>query len=180
MDFGEQFRAEHPSLSNLMGKSELDAYAEKLESKINTTSFDKDHDTIFVKNSTLTKEQIDYLQLKLDIYIYRLNQEEIALNPFETCDVEASETKADVFMEQGLAAIVTIVTFIIAVLLVCNIPSSFWSLLNSSILIFVVFLLCVVSLLALIAYGFAYFINIIVSNYENEKYITKLKERNRI
>lgn len=177
MNFGERFRTEHPSLNNLMSKSELDAYAEKLESKINTTNFDKDHDTIFVKNSTLTKEQIDYLQLKLDIYIYRLNQEKIALNPFETCDIEANETKADVFMEQVLPFIVAI---IIGILLICNTPSSLVSLLSTSLIIYVIFNLCIGSIGCLIMFGLNNLMYDIISDYEDKKYIKALQENDEI
>lgn len=49
MNFGEKFRTEHSSLSGSMSKSELDTYAEKLEAKINETTFDKEHDTVFFK-----------------------------------------------------------------------------------------------------------------------------------
>lgn len=177
MNFGEKFRTEHSSVSDLMSKSELDAYAEKLESKINESSFDKEHDTVFVKNSTLTNEQIDYLQLRLNIYIYRLNQGEIALNPFRACDIEANETKADIFMERGLPFIVACIT---ELLLLCNIPLSFWSLLYSSILLNIVFILCIASLLTLIAYEFANLMDTIISNYRNKKYIKLLQESNEI
>lgn len=79
MNFGEKFRTEHSNLSGSMSKSELDTYAKKLKSKINETTFDKEHDTVFVKDSTLTKKQIDYLQLKLNIYIFRLDQKKMRL-----------------------------------------------------------------------------------------------------
>lgn len=182
MDFGEKFRAEHPSLSNLMSKSELDAYAEKLKSKINTTSFDKYHDTIFVKNSTLTKEQIDYLQLKLDIYIYRLNQEEIALNPFETCNIEANETKADFFMEQVLPFIVAI---IITFLELIYLPSSFYTCLLTLSwpacgFVGVAFVLCISFIALLIMFGLHNLMYDVISNYEDNKYITRLKESSKI
>lgn len=54
MDFGEKFRAEHPNLNELMNKSALDAYVEKIKSKINETDFDEGHDTVSLKNRILT------------------------------------------------------------------------------------------------------------------------------
>lgn len=183
MDFGEKFRTEHSSVSGLMSKSELDAYAEKLESKINESSFDKDHDTVFVKNSTLTNEQIDYLQLRLNIYIYRLNQEKIALNPFETCDIEADETNADSFMELGLPFIVVIIITILGLSYI--LPSLVYTWLITLSLpacdfAVIAFILCISIIATLAIYVLSNLIHNVISNYRNKKYIKLLQESNKI
>lgn len=170
MNFGEKFRTEHSSLSGSMSKAELDTYAEKLKSKINEATFDKEHDTVFVKNSTLTEEQIDYLQLKLNIHIYRLDQEKIGLNPFETCNIEAGETSVDGLIE---IIIPTIVTLIVMFSILSHLTySSIASCITS-------YLMMVCSVI-LNMYGIAILIRIIIKNYRNKKYIKALQESNEI
>lgn len=170
MNFGEKFRTEHSSLSDSMSKAELDTYAEKLKSKINEATFDKEHDTVFVKNSTLTEVQIDYLQLKLNIHIYRLDQEKIGLNPFETCNIEAGETLVDGLIE---IIIPTIVTFIVMF-------STLSHLTYSSIASCITSYLMMVCLVILNMFGIAILIRFIIKNYRNKKYIKALQESNEI
>lgn len=170
MNFGEKFRTEHSNLSGSMSKAELDTYAEKLESKINEATFDKEHDTLFIKNSTLTEVQIDYLQLKLNIHIYRLNQEKIGLNPFETCNIEAGETLVDGLIE---IIIPTIVTFIVMF-------STLSHLTYSSIASCITSYLMMVCLVILNMFGIAILIRFIIKNYRNKKYIKALQESNEI
>lgn len=171
MNFGEKFRTEHSSLSGSMSKSELDTYAKKLKSKINETTFDKEHDTVFVKDSTLTKKQIDYLQLKLNIYIFRLDQEKIGLNPFKPYDIEACEIQAVNSTATGLSLIVTVLFNLLA---------------NSSIpttmppTAYTVCLFCVVILTILIGGGTRPLLKDIIFNYKNKKYIKALQESNKI
>lgn len=150
-----------------MSKSELDAYAEKLESKINETTFDKEHDTVFVKNSTLTKKQIDYLQLKLNIHIYRLDQEKIGLNPFEHCDIEACEIET-------VNSIASIVAILFSLLASLSIPMSL------SETTYITRLLCVFFLAVLICIGGFFLLNDIIFNYKNKRYIKALQENNEI
>lgn len=170
MNFGEKFRTEHSSLSGSMSKAELDTYAEKLKSKINEATFDKEHDTVFVKNSTLTEVQIDYLQLKLNIHIYRLDQEKIGLNPFETCNIEAGETLVDGLIE---IIIPTIVTPIVMV-------STLSHLNYSSIASCITSYLMMICLVILNMYGIAFLIHVIIKNYRNKRYIKALQESNEI
>lgn len=170
MNFGEKFRTEHSSLSGSMSKAELDTYAEKLESKINEATFDKEHDTLFVKNSTLTKEQIDYLQLKLNIYIYRLDQEKIGLNPFETYDIEPCGIGAVDFKAGSFSLIVAVLfTLLVGFALTSMPPTTF------CIGIFCTFLLGL-----LIAIGGDFLLYDIIFNYKNKKYIKALQESDEI
>lgn len=171
MNFGEKFRTEHSSLSGSMSKSELDTYAEKLESKINEATFDKEHDTVFVKNSTLTKQQIDYLQLKLNIHIYRLDQEKIGLNPFEHCDIEACEIETVNSIAASLSSIAAILFSLLASL---SIPMSL------SETTYITRLLCVFFLAVLICIGGFFLLNDIIFNYKNKRYIKTLQESNEI
>lgn len=170
MNFGEKFRTEHSSLSGSMSKAELDTYAEKLKSKINEATFDKEHDTVFVKNSTLTEVQIDYLQLKLNIHIYRLDQEKIGLNPFETCNIEAGETLVDGLIEIIIPTIVTLIVMV----------STLSHLNYSPIASCITSYLMMICLVILNMYGIAFLIHIIIKNYRNKRYIKALQESNEI
>lgn len=170
MNFGEKFRTEHSSLSGSMSKAELDTYAEKLKSKINEATFDKEHDTVFVKNSTLTEVQIDYLQLKLNIHIYRLDQEKIGLNPFETCNIEAGETLVDGLIEIIIPTIVTLIVMV----------STLSHLNYSSIASCITSYLMMICLVILNMYGIAFLIHVIIKNYRNKRYIKALQESNEI
>ena len=171
MNFGEKFRTEHSSLSGSMSKSELDTYAKKLKSKINETTFDKEHDTLFIKNSTLTKKQIDYLQLKLNIYIFRLDQEKIGLNPFEPYDIEACGIKNVNFIAGGLSLIVAI---LFDLLVNFSIPMSMPP------TAYTVCILCVAILAILISIGSYSLLYDIIFNYKNKRYIKALQESNEI
>lgn len=170
MNFGEKFRTEHSSLSGSMSKAELDTYAEKLKSKINEATFDKEHDTVFVKNSTLTEVQIDYLQLKLNIHIYRLDQEKIGLNPFETCNIETGETLVDGLIEIIIPTIVTLIVMV----------STLSHLNYSSIASCITSYLMMICLVILNMYGIAFLIHVIIKNYRNKRYIKALQESNEI
>lgn len=172
MNFGEKFRTKHSSLSGSMSKAELDTYAEKLESKINEATFDKEHDTLFVKNSTLTKEQIDYLQLKLNIHIYRLDQEKIGLNPFESCDIKIYvDGLADVFVQVGIPFIVaTLFVLLVAFNMPLPMPT-----IKLNICLF-----CTGALAILIVIGGPFLLRNIIFNYKNKKYIKALQESNEI
>lgn len=173
MNFGEKFRTEHSSLSGSMSKAELDTYAKKLESKINEATFDKEHDTLFVKNSTLTKEQIDYLQLKLNIHIYRLVQEKIGLNPFESYDIEASYKigVVDFLVLLGLPCIVaTLFLLLVTSIIPTPMPSTTYT----------VCLLCVGILTLLLGTGILFLLLNIVFNYKDKRYIKRLQESDEI
>lgn len=172
MNFGEKFRTEHSSLSGSMSKSELDTYAEKLESKINEATFDKEHDTIFVKNSTLTKEQIDYLQLKLNIHIYRLDQEKIGLNPFEPYDIKIyADGLAGQLVQVGLPFIVAVIFFL---LVTFSMPLPMPPMkLN-------ICLFCAGTLAILITAGGPFLLRYIIFNYKTKRYIKTLQESNEI
>lgn len=97
MDFGEKFRVKHSDLIGLMSKSELDKYAEKIKSRINETNFDKEHDTVSIKNSTLTQKQIDYLQLKLNVYMDRSNPDEVRICPLKPGKVDVGYNFWEIF-----------------------------------------------------------------------------------
>lgn len=171
MNFGEEFRTEHSSLSGSMSKAELDTYAEKLESKIKETTFDKEHDTLFIKNSTLTKKQIDYLQLKLNIYIFRLDQEKIGLNPFESYNIKACGIKNVNSIAQVLSLIVaTLFDLLISFSIPMSMPSTEYT----------VCLLCVAFLAILICIGSYSLLYDIIFNYKNKRYIKALQESNEI
>lgn len=176
MNFGEKFRTEHSNLSGSMSKSELDTYAKKLKSKINETTFDKEHDTVFVKDSTLTKKQIDYLQLKLNIYIFRLDQEKIGLNPFEPYDIKACEIQAVNSTATGLSLIVTALFNLLANSLIAN--SSIPTTMPPT--TYIVCLFCVAILTILIGVGTRPLLKDIIFNYKNKKYIKALQESNKI
>ena len=171
MNFGEKFRTEHSNLSGSMSKSELDTYAKKLKSKINETTFDKEHDTVFVKDSTLTKKQIDYLQLKLNIYIFRLDQEKIGLNPFEPYDIEACGIKNVSSIAECLSLIVaTLFDLLISFSIPMSMPST----------TYIVRLLCVAILAILLCIGSYSLLYDIIFNYKNKRYIKALQESNEI
>lgn len=81
LNFGDQFRKQHQFPDSLKNIFELDTYAKYLQLKVNKTNFD-DCETVCIQNKSLTKQQIDYLQLKLNIFIHRLTNEKIEINPF--------------------------------------------------------------------------------------------------
>ena len=173
MNFGEKFRTEHSSLSGSMSKAKLDTYAEKLESKIKETTFDKEHDTLFIKNSTLTKKQIDYLQLKLNIYIFRLDQEKIGLNPFKSYDIEASYKigVVDFLVLLGLSCIVAILfESLVTSIIPTPMPSTPYTFC----------LYCVGSLAIFLGVGTLLLMLDIVFNYKDKRYIKALQESNEI
>lgn len=85
MNFGNEFRKKYKYARKLKDASALNTYAKDLMKKINESNFDN-NDTLFI-NSSLAKEQIDYLQIKLNICIRRLNDKEIEICPFLEPDI---------------------------------------------------------------------------------------------
>lgn len=83
----------NPTKKNM---SELDQYAEFLKRKVKLEF--PDNKDIQIKNDNLTLEQLDYLQLKLDIHIWRLSGDTIILRPQEKACIVAENTRIDKFL----------------------------------------------------------------------------------
>lgn len=83
----------NPTKKNI---NELDQYAKFLKRKIKTEF--PDNKDIRIKNDNLTLEQLDYLQLKFDIYIWRLSGDTIILKPQEKACFVAENTRIDKFL----------------------------------------------------------------------------------
>lgn len=171
MDFGEKFRAEHPSLNELMNKSELDAYAEKIKSKINETDFDEEHDTVSLKNSILTQKQIDYLQLKLNVYISRLDNETITIYPFKSCNVH---------VEFNIWALL-VITIVLSALTIFpfELCMNFFSTLDDSPFSLFIIFCCTVPLI-IVPLAIGILIYMAVQKFRNKRYIARLKESSKI
>lgn len=125
----------------------------------------------FLKNSILTKKQIDYLQLKLNIYIYRLDQEKIGLNPFESCNIEVNETLVEQCMNFFIPDIVAALFLIlIASIVPMSMPTTPYT----------ICLLCAAFFTVLIGVESASLMHTIIFNYKSKKYIKALQENNEI
>lgn len=172
MDFGEKFRAEHPNLNELMNKSELDAYAEKIKSKINETDFDEEHDTVSLKNRILTQKQIDYLQLKLNVYISRLDNETIIIYPFKPCSIDVESSIWALCLLPGILIPLTIYLLWLMFEFVVNLS-------NFSVLGLAIYLCC-----GLLLVGASIMIGILIykaiQKFRNKRYIARLKESSKI
>lgn len=87
MTFGEKFREKHQDLEKrIKSKEYLDSYAKELKGMVYCHDYDDKH-YFFTKDHSFTKEQIDYLQLKLDIAIRRSENNMLYVNPFEPCEL---------------------------------------------------------------------------------------------
>ena len=170
MDFGEKFRVKHSDLIGLMSKSELDKYAEKIKSRINEANFDREHDTVSIKNSTLTQKQIDYLQLKLNVYMDRSNPDEVRICPLKPGKVDVGYSFWEIF---GTAVIVcTLMIFPFCSL--CN------RILNSTFFVFLFEGLGLTLLTIGITVLIIYLVLYVIQKIRNEKYIKTLQESDEI
>lgn len=172
MDFGEKFRAKHSDLIGLMSKSELDKYAEKIESKINETNFDKEHDTVSIKNSTLTQKQIDYLQLKLNVYMDRSNPDEVRICPLKPGKVDVGYNFWEIFW----TAVIVCTLMIFPYCSLCD------PILNStsSLFLFVFEGLGLTLLTIGITVLIVYLVLCVIQKIRNKKYIKALQESDEI
>lgn len=172
MDFGEKFRAKHSDLIGLMSKSELDKYAEKIKSRINETNFDKEHDAVSIENSTLTQKQIDYLQLKLNVYMDRSNSDKVEVHPLKPGNVNVGYNFWEIFLT----------AFIVGTLMIFPLYSLSKFLLSST-TSYVLLLfegLWVTLLMIGITVLIVYLILHVIQRIRNKKYIKVLQENNEI
>lgn len=172
MDFGEEFRVKHSDLIGLMSKPELDKYAEKIKSRINEANFDREHDTVSIKNSTLTQKQIDYLQLKLNVYMDRSNPDEVRICPLKPGKVDVGYD----FWEILWTAV------IVCTLMTFPFCSLFNSILNStsSVVVFLFEGLGLTSLTIGITVLIVYLVLCVIQKIRNKKYIKTLQESDEI
>lgn len=170
MDFGEKFRAKHSDLIGLMSKSELDKYAEKIKSRINEANFDREHDTVSIKNSTLTQKQIDYLQLKLNVYMDRSNPDEVRLCPLKPGKVDVGYN----FWEMFWTAVIVCTLMIFPFCSLCN------SILNSASSVFLFEGLGLTLLTIGITVLIVYLVLYVIQKIRNKKYIKALQESDEI
>lgn len=170
MDFGEKFRVKHSDLIGLMSKSELDKYAEKIKSRINKASFDREHDTVSIKNSTLTQKQIDYLQLKLNVYMDRSNPNEVRICPLKPGKVDVGYN----FWEILWTAVIVYTLMIFPFCSLCN------RILNSTFLCFLFEGLGLTLLTIGITVLIIYLVLYVIQKIRNKKYIKTLQESDEI
>lgn len=170
MDFGEKFRVKHSDLIGLMSKSELDKYAEKIKSRINETNFDKEHDTVSIKNSTLTQKQIDYLQLKLNVYMDRSNPDEVRICPLKPGKVDVGYNFWEIFWT----------VIIVCTLMLFPFYSLNKSLLNSTSPAFLFEGLGLTLLTIGITVLIVYLILCVIQKIRNKTYIKRLQESDEI
>lgn len=171
MDFGEKFRAKHSDLIGLMSKSELDKYAEKIKSRINEANFDREHDTVSIKNSTLTQKQIDYLQLKLNVYMDRSNPDKVRICPLKPGKVDVGYNFWEIFWT--VVIICTLMIFPFCSL--CN------PILNSTSSVFLLFEGLGLTLLTIgITVLIVYLVLCVIQKIRNKKYIKALQESDEI
>lgn len=170
MDFGEKFRIKHSDLIGLMSKSELDKYAEKIKSRINEATFDREHDTVSIKNSTLTQKQIDYLQLKLNVYMDRSNPDEVRICPLKPGKVDVSYN----FWEMFWTAVIVCTLMIFPFCSLCN------SILDSTSPVFLLEGLGLTLLTIGITVLIVYLVLYVIQKIRNKKYIKALQESDEI
>lgn len=170
MDFGEKFRVKHSDLIGLMSKSELDKYAEKIKSRINEANFDREHDTVSIKNSTLTQKQIDYLQLKLNVYMDRSNHDEVRICPLKPGKVDVGYN----FWEILWTAVIVCTLMIFPFCSLCN------RILNSTFSVFLFEGLGLTLLTIGITVLIVYLILHVIQKIRNKKYIKTLQESDEI
>lgn len=170
MNFGEKFRAKHSDLIGLMSKSELDKYAEKIKSRINEANFDREHDTVSIKNSTLTQKQIDYLQLKLNVYMDRSNPDEVRICPLKPGKVDVGYNFWEIFW----TAVIVCTLMIFPFCSLCN------SILNSTSYVFLIEGLGLTLLTIGITVLIVYLVLYVIQKIRNKKYIKALQESDEI
>lgn len=170
MDFGEKFRAKHSDLIGLMSKSELDKYAEKIKSRINEANFDREHDTVSIKNSTLTQKQIDYLQLKLNVYMDRSNPDEVRICPLKPGKVDVGYNFWEIFWTVVIVCTLMIFPFCS----LCN------PILNSASSVFLFEGLGLTLLTIGITVLIVYLVLCVIQKIRNKKYIKTLQESDEI
>lgn len=108
----------NPTKKNM---SELDQYAEFLKRKIKL-EFPNNKD-IRIKNDNLTLEQLDYLQLKLDIHIWRLSRDTIIVRPQEKACIVAENTRID----KSLFLLAVILAALACIFTILNLLGEKWS-----------------------------------------------------
>lgn len=171
MSFGNEFRKKHKYSKKYNDASALNTYAKDLMKKINESNFDN-NDTLFI-NSSLSKEQIDYLQIKLNVCIRRLNDKEIEICPFLEPDIIV-----DGWNEDELFSMTKLFSILFS-LLSCPVIFSIidWELkINSSVLSFIAIVGTII-VSAIVAVILAVSVVSVLKYFVSINYIKKLKNK---